>query len=68
MYTYKTEQFKENENRNQMDLKVKTSNNERLESAGDNDRRSKRFCSNAVLCVSFRGNRWSKHAWSDYEG
>ena len=30
-----------------------TSNNQRLESAGDNDRRSERFCSNAVLCVSF---------------
>ena len=30
-----------------------TSNNQRLGSAGDNDRRSKRFCSNAVLCVSF---------------
>ena len=30
----------------------KTSN-QRLGSAGDNDRRSKRFCSNAVLCVRF---------------
>ena len=30
-----------------------TSNNQRLGSAGDNDLRSKRFCSNAVLCVSF---------------
>ena len=30
-----------------------TSNNQRLRSAGDNDRRSKCFCSNAVLCVSF---------------
>ena len=30
-----------------------TSNNQRLGSAGDNDRRSKRFCSNAVLCVKF---------------
>jgi len=30
-----------------------TSNNQRLRSAGDNDRRSKRFWSNAVLCVSF---------------
>ena len=30
-----------------------TSNNQRLRSAGDNDRRSKRFCSSAVLCVSF---------------
>ena len=29
-------------------------NNQRLRSAGDNDRRSKRFCSNAVLCVSFK--------------
>ena len=32
---------------------IRTSNNERLRSAGNNDRRSKRFCSNAVLCVSF---------------
>ena len=30
-----------------------TSNNLSLGSAGDNDRMSKRFCSNAVLCVSF---------------
>ena len=30
-----------------------TSNNQRLRSARYNDRRSKRFCSNAVLCVSF---------------
>ena len=30
-----------------------TSDNQRLGSAGDNDRRSKRFCSSAVLCVSF---------------
>ena len=30
-----------------------TGNNQRLRSLGDNDRRSKRFCSNAVLCVSF---------------
>ena len=30
-----------------------TSNNQRLGSAGDNHRRSKRFCSSAVLCVSF---------------
>ena len=29
------------------------SNNQRLWSADDNDRRSKRFCSIAVLCVSF---------------
>ena len=29
------------------------SNNQRLGSARDNDRMSKRFCSNAVLCVSF---------------
>ena len=27
--------------------------NQRLGSAGDNDQRSKCFCSNAVLCVSF---------------
>ena len=31
----------------------RTSNNQRLRSAGDNDRRSKRFWSSAVLCVSF---------------
>ena len=30
-----------------------TSDNQRLRSAGDNNRRSKRFFSNAVLCVSF---------------
>ena len=30
-----------------------TRNNQRLRSAGDNDRRAKRFCSSAVLCVSF---------------
>ena len=30
-----------------------TSNNQRLGSEGDNDRRLKRLCSNAVLCVSF---------------
>ena len=30
-----------------------TSNKQRLRSAGNNDRRSKRFCSNAVLCVGF---------------
>ena len=29
------------------------SGNQRLHSAGNNDRRSKRFCSNAVLCISF---------------
>ena len=34
-------------------LGLQTSNNQRLRSAGDNDRRSKRFCSSAVLCVSF---------------
>ena len=33
-------------------LNYLTSNNQRLRSAGDNDRRSK-LCSNAVLCVSF---------------
>ena len=31
----------------------KISNNQRLESAGDNDRRSKHFCSITMLCVSF---------------
>ena len=34
-------------------LTIITSNNQRLGSAGDNDRRTKRFCCNAVLCVSF---------------
>ena len=34
-----------------------TSNKRRLRSAGDNDRRSKRFRSSAVLCVSFT---WQK--------
>ena len=34
-------------------LTIITSNNQRLGSAGDNDRRTKRFCSNAVLCVRF---------------
>ena len=32
---------------------ISTSNNQRLQSAGESNRRSKRFCSNAVLCVSF---------------
>ena len=43
-----------------------TSNNQRLRSACDNDRRSKRFSSSAVLCLSCTC-RWSKYAWSDYE-
>ena len=34
-------------------LTIITSNSQRLGNAGDNDRRTKRFCSNAVLCVSF---------------
>ena len=34
-------------------LFIRTSNNQRLRNVGSNDRRSKRFCSNAVLCVSF---------------
>ena len=34
-------------------FKNTTSNNQMLGSAGDNERRSKRFCSNALLCVSF---------------
>ena len=33
------------------DIKIKTRNNQRLRSAGNNDRRSKRCCSIAVLCV-----------------
>ena len=35
-------------------INVKTSNNQRLGSTGNNDSRSKRFCSNAVLC----SDRW----------
>ena len=53
-----------------------TRNNQRLLSVGDNDRRSKRFCSNAVLCISFTwlivktrnqmtSDRRSKHTWSN---
>ena len=34
-------------------LFIRTNNNQRSRNAGSNDRRSKRFCSNAVLCVSF---------------
>ena len=34
-------------------IRLSNSNNQRLWSTGDNNRRSKRFCSNAVLCVSF---------------
>ena len=34
-------------------LFIRTSNNQRLRNAGNNDRRSKRFCSNAVVCVNF---------------
>ena len=34
-------------------LFIRTSNNQRLRNAGNNDRRSKCFCSNAVLCVNF---------------
>ena len=33
-------------------IHVYTSNNQRLQSAGDDDRRPKHFCSNAVLCAS----------------
>ena len=36
-----------------LSLKMETRNNQRLRSVGDNDRRSKRFCSSSVLCVSF---------------
>ena len=53
-----------------------TRNNQRLLCAGDNDRRSKRFCSNAVLCIRFTwsivkmlnqmtSDRRSKHTWSN---
>ena len=38
-------------------IKVRNRNNQRLESAGDNDRRSKRYCSIAVLGVSFAWRR-----------
>ena len=54
------------------------SNNQRLWGAGDNDRRSKRFCSIAVLCVSLTrqirsqntrdqitSDGRSKRSWSD---
>ena len=34
-------------------FKNTTSNNQMLGRRGDNDQRSKRFCSNAVLCVFF---------------
>ena len=34
-------------------LFIRASNNQRLRNAGNNDLRSKRFCFNAVLCVSF---------------
>ena len=58
-------------------LSISTSNNQRLRSAGDNDRRSKRFCANALLCVCFTWQmvkntrdqitsiRRSKRAWSN---
>ena len=49
-----------------------TRSNQRLGGAGDNDRRSKRFCSNAVLCAKFHVTDgqdfegWrSKRAWSN---
>ena len=57
-------------------LSISTSNNQRLRSAGDNDRRSKGAL--VVLCVCFKwqtvkytrdqitSNRRSKHAWSNY--
>ena len=32
---------------------IRTDNNQRLRDAGNNDRKSKRLSSNAVLCVSF---------------
>ena len=43
------------------------SNNQRLQSVGGNDRRSKRFCSIlfAMLCINFKWQ--SKHAWSVYQ-
>ena len=41
-------------------IMAKTSNNQRLRSAADNDGRSKRFCSNDVLCVV------SRYGWSNY--
>ena len=34
-------------------FKSKTSNNQSLQSAGDNNLRSKRFCSIAMCCASF---------------
>ena len=57
-------------------LSLQTSNNQRLRSAGDNDRKSKRFCSIAVLCPSFTwqsqnmrdqitSDKGSQRAWSN---
>ena len=34
-------------------LFIRTGNNQRLRNAGNNDQKSKRFCSNALLCVGF---------------
>ena len=56
-------------------LSISTSNKQRLRSAGDSDRKSKRFCVNAILCVCFTwqtvkntrdqitSNRRPKRAW-----
>ena len=40
------------QNKNNNYYKLVLSNNQRLRSTGENDRRSKRFCSNAVVCIS----------------
>ena len=39
----------------------RTTKNQRLQSAGDNDRRLKRFCSNAVLRVDFTNQMVKTH-------
>ena len=48
-------------------LNIITSNNQRLQSADDSNRRSKHFCSMAVLYISFTSDGYSKHARSDYK-
>ena len=57
-------------------LSLQTSKTQRLRSAGDSDRKSKRFCSIAVLCPSFTwqivktcdqitSDKGSKRAWAN---
>ena len=50
---------------------IKTSNNQRLRSAGNNDWTFKRRQTLMLECCAFGYvslDRWSKHAWSDYAG